>query len=455
MRMERERRDRRDVLGGGSGGVGGGVAPERPTAMSKTVMFNLSKDEAFHHMKGFKVMHKRIRSNFKINANKEEIVYKRIADNRLLVFGGPRNKFKQTELDAIKKSVEVGGQSVLIMLGEGGESSWDTNINVLLEEYGMEIKSDAVVRTQYYKYFHPKECLVSNGVLNRGLAKAAGIIVADVNKSSTEEDAKNTQIESEFIYPFGASMNVVKPAFPILSTGSVAFPLNRPVMAFYHHKPSGGKIVAVGSCALFGDNYIEKEDNMKIFDAVFKYLTTEDVEINAVDADDPDLNDYNYIPDSKNMSDQLKVCLQEGEDISGDYKDLFDASMFVMDTASIPKTIAAFAELGVTHEPLRLITPNFETPLPRLQPAVFPPQFKELPAPGLDLFDLDEQFSSERVRLAQLTNKCTDDDLEYFVVECGEILGVNQKLPGDKKSGKHILEFIFAQVAEFKKLNQD
>ena len=37
---------------------------------------------------------------------------------------------------------------------------------------------------------------------------------------------------------------------------------------------------------------------------------------------------------------------------------------------------------------------------------VFPPQFCELPAPSLDLFDLDEHFSSERVRIAQLTNKC-------------------------------------------------
>lgn len=37
---------------------------------------------------------------------------------------------------------------------------------------------------------------------------------------------------------------------------------------------------------------------------------------------------------------------------------------------------------------------------------VFPPQFRELPAPNLDLFDLDEQFSSEKVRLAQQTNKC-------------------------------------------------
>lgn len=27
--------------------------------------------------------------------------------------------------------------------------------------------TDAVVRNMYYKYFHPKEALVSNGVLNR------------------------------------------------------------------------------------------------------------------------------------------------------------------------------------------------------------------------------------------------------------------------------------------------
>ena len=27
--------------------------------------------------------------------------------------------------------------------------------------------TDAVVRNVYYKYFHPKEALVSNGVLNR------------------------------------------------------------------------------------------------------------------------------------------------------------------------------------------------------------------------------------------------------------------------------------------------
>lgn len=39
-------------------------------------------------------------------------------------------------------------------------------------------------------------------------------------------------------------------------------------------------------------------------------------------------------------------------------------------------------------------------------PQVFPPQFRELPPPALELFDLDEAFSSEKSRLAQITNKC-------------------------------------------------
>jgi hypothetical protein len=50
--------------------------------------------------------------------------------------------------------------------------------------------------------------------------------------------------------------------------------------------------------------------------------------------------------------------------------------------------------LSVKHEPLSLIPPQFETPLPPLAPAVFPPAFREPPPPALDLFDLDEQVTS-------------------------------------------------------------
>ncbi|GFS93321.1 intraflagellar transport protein 52 homolog [Trichonephila clavipes] len=84
---------------------------------------------------------------------------------------------------------------------------------------------------------------------------------------------------------------------------------------------------------------------------------------------------------------------------------------------------------------------------------VFPPSFRELQKPALELFDLDEAFSTEKARLAQLTNKCTDEDIEYFIRECGDVLNVTDKLPSDKRDGKHILEYITSQVAEFKKLN--
>lgn len=39
-----------------------------------------------------------------------------------------------------------------------------------------------------------------------------------------------------FVYPYGATLSVIKPAVAVLSTGSVCFPLHRPVLAFYHGK---------------------------------------------------------------------------------------------------------------------------------------------------------------------------------------------------------------------------
>ncbi|CAN0507516.1 unnamed protein product, partial [Scytosiphon promiscuus] len=37
--------------------------------------------------------------------------------------------------------------------------------------------------------------------------------------------------------------------------------------------------------------------------------------------------------------------------------------------------------------------------------AVFPPIVRDPPPPALDRFDLDEHFASDRIRLAQITNK--------------------------------------------------
>ncbi|KAL1775276.1 intraflagellar transport protein 52-like isoform X3 [Sigmodon hispidus] len=86
---------------------------------------------------------------------------------------------------------------------------------------------------------------------------------------------------------------------------------------------------------------------------------------------------------------------------------------------------------------------------------VLPMSFWELPPPPPGLFDLDETFSSEKARLAQIINKCTEEDLEFYVRKCGDILGVTSKLPKGQQDAKHILEHIFFQVVEFRKLNQE
>ena len=69
-------------------------------------------------------------------------------------------------------------------------------------------------------------------------------------------------------------------------------------------------------------------------------------------------------------------------------------------------------------------------------PATFPSALREPPLPALDLFDLDEQFASEKIRLAQLTNKCNDNDLEYYIREVGDILGVSKEMEEYEPSAK-------------------
>jgi intraflagellar transport protein 52 len=93
----------------------------------------------------------------------------------------------------------------------------------------------------------------------------------------------------------------------------------------------------VGSPMMFSDTYIEKEDNFKIIDVILKFLTTNEVEINVIDKEDPDVSDYHFIPDSNMLSEQLKVCLQESEDVSPNLKEHVDTRLYVFDTLTVPK----------------------------------------------------------------------------------------------------------------------
>jgi len=169
-----------------------------------------------------------------------------------------------------------------------------------------------------------------------------------------------------------------------------------------------------------------------------------------------DISEYQRAPNTEALSEGLKSCLQDTDDLPKNFTLLFNDQLFKFDTNLIPEAVTLYEQLGVKHEPLTLIPPQFECPLPQLSPAVFPPTMREPPPPALDQFDLDEHFASTKLRLAQLTNKCSAPaDLEYFVKECGEILGVMPELPEPQRNPKGVLFHIFKKLVQFKKLNNE
>ncbi len=207
----------------------------------------------------------------------------------------------------------------------------------------------------------------------------------------------------------------------------------------------------MGSIKFFADEFFENEDNQRIQEAVFKWLLNvdRDAEFERYINDEAEINEYQHVPDITALADRLRSCLQDSDEMPKDFTTLFSNNLYKFDTDLVPETIDLFKTLNVKHEPITLIPPQFETPMPQLQSAVFLPCMKDLPPPGLDLFDLDEQFASERIKMAQLTNKCSDDDLEYFVKECGDIMGLSQFVaqPDDPKA---ILHYIFQEIVKYK-----
>jgi len=439
-------------------------------AADKEILIDMSKKEQGNPSSNYKKFHRRVKGDYKVTVNKDMITKERLDTANLVIFAGPREQFSLDEFTAIKEYISGGG-SALFLLGEGGEGKSGTNVNYLLEEYGISINSDAVVRTVYHKYHHPKECLVTNGILCQDMVRSAlGEKKKEAEKTDTlslnitKEDGDMANVGKdnsglEFVFPYGATLNAQKPAIPILSSGPISYPLNRPVAAVYPdpgtRQSGSGRICVLGSVRMLDDEFLDSEKNRQITDALIRWLLgIGDCDLSFPYGDEPELSDYHHIPHTQGLAMNLRSCLQENEPLPRDFTQLFDGALFKFDTDLIPDGVKLYQQLGVKHEPLTLIPPQFETPMPSLQPAVFPPCLREPPPPNLDLFDLDEQFASERVRLAQLTNRCTDEDLDFYIRQAGEILGVTQKL-GERKSSKHVLEYVFKELVGYKKMNQD
>jgi intraflagellar transport protein 52 len=84
--------------------------------------------------------------------------------------GGPRQPFSAQELQDIRRYIDEGGRVILTM-HEGGETKMQTNINAMLEQLGISVNNDAVIRKTFFKYLHPKEAYIGNGCLNSELVR--------------------------------------------------------------------------------------------------------------------------------------------------------------------------------------------------------------------------------------------------------------------------------------------
>ena len=317
-----------------------------------------------------------------------------------MIIGGPRDYFNHGEIEMLKVYFEEGG-NLLVFLGEGGEEKNNTNINEFLSEYGISVNSDNVVRTSYYKYLHPKECYIDDAkvhteLLNviKNLPKKKKINLND--DLLDNEENKEAERNLRLVYPYGASLEVEKGVTVLFTSGIISYPHGRPLACCTTSKSKKGKMIVVGSEKFFEDEFFEKEENRKVIDLIIKYLLG--IWKGALDKNVKETlcEKYTYTPNIVALSEKLKSCLEDIKEPPKHFNELFDVTLFKIDNNLVPEAFALYETLNVKQENIGIIPPQFETPLPPLQQAVFDPIIRDFPNPGLELFDLDEQFASEK-----------------------------------------------------------
>lgn len=465
------------------------------------ICFNACRKEQLQPTKGLKTLQRKLKQFCIVDVNKEDLQLEKLLPHDVLVLGIPQEALTEGDLKVIKDYCDLGG-SVLLTLTDGHGGRFQHLNEKFTEWFGISFNEDCVVRTVLHKYFHPKEVCVTNGITNREINRAAGKTVIGATmptaapafggktggafgatglgrttlgggtmassrmnamQAAKEDPAQQGPTSLVFVYPYGLTMNVQRPAIPILSSGFMAYPLNRPIGAVWESselvdhngQKKRGKLMVLGSGLLLEDQWIGKEENDKLVTVLFDYLLHR-IKLNQIDADEPDITDYHYLPDTASLSERLRVAVEESEELPRDFTKLFDLTTFKLDTNMIPTVIDCYHKLNIKHEPLTLIPPEFQAPLPPRLPATFEPTHREPPPPALDLFDLDEHFAPERVRLSQLTNKCQADDLEYYITEGAEIIGVTKKLRSPRnKDPRALLDHVFRQILQYKKSTPD
>ena len=365
-----------------------------------------------------------------------------------MIFGGPIKLFSEEEFESLQKHLERGG-SLAFFIPDGGKNS---NINNFLEEYGLNAESDEVIRTSYYKYFHPKHAFISNGVLHHDIDAAKSSRASSnktlQNRNHASNDCCLFEERLVYVYPNGTTIDSQLPSIPVLSSGLTSIPINQAIAGIVQMEKNDGRVLLMGSADVFADDWIDAEDNRFLSEIFFDFLLNLDnhIKLDRTLVNTSSLEQKRSVPDIKSLSNRVKICLQEEPPLPQDLMKLYDYSQFGFGINLIPEVLKIYKALNVLHKPLTLIAPAFERPIPRLQLATFKPRMRNLSPPSLELFDLDESFADRSARITQLANKCcSDDDIEYFINDTGAIFDITQNFDG--KDAKSIITYVFKMVS--------
>ena len=69
-----------------------------PTPTADTVLFNMSKKELFVPSSGYKTLQNRLKVNWNVGLQRDDMTLERLNAAKLVVFGAPRDKFSASEV---------------------------------------------------------------------------------------------------------------------------------------------------------------------------------------------------------------------------------------------------------------------------------------------------------------------------------------------------------------------
>ena len=392
-------------------------------------LFDAGHREKYHREKKLGLMINQMMSVCEPRSTKDPITEDVLKGVTCVWFFQPRSDLVDSEVEVLKKYMQGGG-NVIILAAE----NFPTNFAAFIKTYGITI-SDQVISPVYIQYVDPHQVTIQHGILNHAISDFVKID------------------EATFAYPNGYVLEVHPPAIPILSSGQSSYPLNCPTIA--HLSVGQGTLTVSGSPHMFNDEWFRKECNEQLFNFLVDLVITKKLVLNKIDAEHPEITERWYTPDVMSMSERLRSCIQESEKMRPELADNFDKGLFKMDMSFVADSANVANVLGLVDEQLDIVTPVFDTALPPLTPAVFPPQMREPKGPVLELFDLNDIFASKTARLAMLAQKTPPKNIEKFILQVAKILSINQKLPQGKESAKDILEYVFKYIVKCKRSSQD